>query len=268
MSTSVYFPDELIRALSAAQHVAVLTGAGISAESGVPTFRDKDGLWQKFKPQELASMEGFLRNPELVWEWYQSRRHVIYSVQPNPGHYALAELEHMVPKFTLITQNIDRLHQRAGSKAVYELHGNIVDNYCVRCKKPSSYEYTDETKQTDIPRCEYCGGLIRPAVVWFGEMLPEDVLYTAEAAASDCDVFMSIGTSAEVYPAAQLPLSAKEAGAYLVEVNPQRTTLTPYVDAAIQAPSGTALPELVRQLRAYNSSAERPESSQQNGGLQ
>ncbi len=248
---TILFPDELIRALAAAQHVAVLTGAGISAESGVPTFRDKNGLWQKFKPEELASMDGFLRNPELVWEWYQSRRHVIHSVEPNPGHHALAELEGMVPTFSLITQNIDRLHQRAGSLTVHELHGNIIDNYCVRCKTPSAYEYSEDTARTEIPRCDYCGGLIRPAVVWFGEMLPTETLLAAEEAASVCEVFLSIGTSAEVYPAAQLPLFAKESGAYVVEINPHETPLTPYVDAAVHAPSGTALPELVRQLRAY-----------------
>ncbi len=251
---SIQFPDELIRALAAAQHVAVLTGAGISAESGVPTFRDKGGLWQKFKPEELASMDGFLRNPDLVWEWYQSRRHVISSVEPNPGHYALAELERMVPAFSLITQNIDRLHQRAGSVAVHELHGNIIDNYCVRCKTPHDYTYSEETAQTSLPCCEYCGGLIRPAVVWFGEMLPTDTLFAAEEAARECGVFLSIGTSAEVYPAAQLPLFAKESGAYVAEINPDRTNLTPFVDAAIHAPSGVALPELVRQLRVYSDS--------------
>ena len=250
-TTELIFPDKLIDALASAEQVAALTGAGISAESGVPTFRDKDGLWQKFKPEELASMDGFLHNPELVWEWYQSRRHVIHSVEPNPGHYALAELERMVRVFTLATQNIDRLHQRAGSVNVYELHGNIIDNYCVRCKKPHDYQYSDDTAKNAIPRCEYCGGLIRPAVVWFGEMLPEDALLAAEDAASQCDVFLSIGTSAEVYPAAQLPLFAKQSGAFLVEINPHATHITPFVDAAIQAPSGQVLPELVKRVREY-----------------
>ena len=247
----IVFPDELIRALAAARHIAVLTGAGISAESGVPTFRDKNGLWQKFKPEELASMDGFLRNPDLVWEWYQSRREVIYTVEPNPGHYALAELERITPSLTLITQNIDRLHQRAGSANVYELHGNIIDNYCVRCKKPHDYTYSSETAQQVIPRCEYCGGFIRPAVVWFGEMLRCDALFAAEEAASTCDVFLSIGTSAEVYPAAQLPLLSLESGAYLAEINPDKTHITPFAGAAIHAPAGRVLPELVKRVKEY-----------------
>lgn len=242
-------PDSFLSVLARAQHVAVLTGAGISAESGVPTFRDKNGLWQKFKPEELASMDGFLRNPDLVWEWYQSRRHVIHSVQPNPGHEALAAMEYLFPTFTLVTQNIDRLHQRAGSTKVYELHGNIIDNYCVRCKHPHEYQYREETAKQTIPRCTYCGGLVRPAVVWFGEMLPEEVLETAQEAALACDVFLSIGTSAEVYPAAHLPLYAQQAGAYVVEINPTPTQLTPLVDTAIQAPAGKALPLVVEQLR-------------------
>lgn len=247
--SELHIPEELITALAGARHVAVLTGAGISAESGVPTFRDKGGLWQKFKPEELASMDGFLRNPELVWEWYQSRRHVIHSVQPNPGHAALAELERIVPEFTLATQNIDRLHQRAGSVNVHELHGNIIDNYCVRCKKPHDYTYSDETAQQELPRCTYCGGLIRPAVVWFGEMLPVEALEAAQQAALECDVFFSIGTSAEVYPAAQLPLYAREAGAFLVEINPTPTHLTPLADVALQSPSGRVLPRIVDKLR-------------------
>lgn len=250
------FPDTLLTALAGAQHVAVLTGAGISAESGVPTFRDKNGLWQKFRPEELASMNGFLRNPDLVWEWYQSRREVIYSVQPNPGHTALATMENLFPTFTLITQNIDRLHQRAGSKNVYELHGNIIENYCVRCKHPFDYTYTDNPEQKEVPRCPLCGGLIRPAVVWFGEMLPEDTLLAAQEAAIECDVFMSIGTSAEVYPAAQLPLSAREAGAYLVEINPTPTHLTPLADTAILAPAGQVLPELLRAIPPRGNSTE------------
>lgn len=246
---SLAFSNDFLSTLACAQHVAVLTGAGISAESGVPTFRDKEGLWQKFKPEELASMDGFLRNPDLVWEWYQSRRHVIHSVQPNPGHEALVAMEHLFPTFTLITQNIDRLHQRAGSTEVYELHGNIIDNYCVRCKHPHEYQYGEGAVQQTIPRCTYCGSLVRPAVVWFGEMLPEQVLEAAQEAAMACDVFLSVGTSAEVYPAAHLPLYARQAGAYVVEINPAPTQLTPLVDMAIQELAGKALPLIVEQLR-------------------
>lgn len=251
------FPNLLLTALATARHVAVLTGAGISAESGVPTFRDKNGLWQKFRPEELASMDGFLRNPDLVWEWYQSRREVIHSVQPNPGHLALAVMEDLFPTFTLVTQNIDRLHQRAGSQNVYELHGNIIENYCVRCTHPFDYVYADDPAHKEVPRCPLCGGLIRPAVVWFGEMLPEDALMTAQEAAMECDVFFSIGTSAEVYPAAQLPLYAREAGAYLVEINPTPTHLTSKTHTSILAPAGQVLPELLREIqRVRNGGAE------------
>lgn len=191
------FSEEFLQALSSARHVAVLTGAGISAESGVATFRDQDGLWQKFNPAELASMEGFMSNPALVWEWYQHRRGIIGGVEPNEGHKALAAMEQQFEKFTLITQNVDRLHQRAGSSAALELHGNLVENYCMDCR--AVYHFADEKAELrENPRCRDCSGLVRPAVVWFGEMLPVETLRAAQIAAQDCQVFLSIGTSAEV----------------------------------------------------------------------
>lgn len=246
------FSNDLLTTLRTAQRVAVLTGAGISAESGVATFRDPDGLWAKFRPEELASMDGFLKNPALVWEWYQARREVIDRVKPNPGHVALAQMQDFYEQrgasFTLITQNVDRLHQSAGSRSVLELHGNIIENYCSRCKEPHEYVYAANPAQKEPPRCSYCGGMIRPAVVWFGEMLPADALEAAAEAASTCDVMFSIGTSAEVYPAAGLPLEAKRNGALFIEVNPNETALSRYADVRIAAPSGEALPVLFQAM--------------------
>lgn len=249
------FSDNLIKTLSEARKIAVLTGAGISAESGVATFRDPNGLWAKFRPEELASMDGFLKNPTLVWEWYQARREVIDRVKPNPGHTTLAAMQSWYEErggvFTLITQNVDRLHQQAGSRNVLELHGNIIENYCSRCKKPHEYRYAADPDVKEPPRCTYCGGMIRPAVVWFGEMLPVDALEAAQDATEECDVFFSIGTSAEVYPAAGLPIEAKRAGALFVEINPQATAITRYADVVIAAPSGEALPALFDKIRTW-----------------
>jgi NAD-dependent deacetylase len=257
--------QQVAERVAAAQSVAVLTGAGISAESGVATFRDPDGLWTKFKPHELASMDGFMSNPELVWQWYEARRDVVHNVEPNAGHVALSALQELLTdggrKFTLATQNVDRLHHRAGSKDVLELHGNIIENYCSRCHKPHevaasvsapALQPTAAPAQAskEPPRCTFCGSMVRPAVVWFGEMLPADVLEAASEAASGCDVYFSIGTSAEVYPAAGLPLAAKQRGAFVVEINPNPTALTPSVDVSLRAASGAVLPELVAQVQA------------------
>lgn len=242
-------PRTLLDKLVKANNVAVLTGAGVSAESGIKTFRDPDGLWTKFNPQELASVNGFMSNPELVWSWYQYRRDIVNKAEPNPGHYAIAEMEKLFPVFTLITQNVDRLHARAGSSKMLELHGNIIDNHCFNCGKPYLGETTLPDKQ--LPKCTYCGGMIRPSVVWFGEMLPYDALKESERAANECDVFFSVGTSAEVYPAANLPIIAKQSGAFVVEVNPNATQLSSYVDVHLMAPSGEALPEMLNQLRKY-----------------
>lgn len=238
------FSDELLQRLRRATRVAVLTGAGISAESGVPTFRGEDGLWKKFRPEELANFDAFIRNPKLVWEWYQYRRRIIREVQPNPGHRALVELERMVPDFAVITQNVDGLHQRAGSRKVIELHGNILRNRCVQC---GNITYEVQFEQDDVPRCD-CGGLIRPDVVWFGEMLPEDALEQAWMYARTSNVFLSVGTSAVVQPAASLPMEAKQYGAYVVEINTESTPLTPWVDEHIRGKAGEVLPKLVAAL--------------------
>lgn len=235
--------DHIAQRLRDAQRVAVLTGAGVSAESGVATFRDPGGLWSKFSPYELASMDGFLANPQRVWEWYQHRRQIVEHVQPNPGHVALAELERIIPQFTLITQNVDRLHQRAGSRHVLELHGNLEENRCVECGV--LHHGAIDTSVAEPPTCVHCGGRLRPNVVWFGEDLPQDVFRAAEDAATQCDVFMSIGTSAEVYPAAELPYRAKQFGAFVIEVNPTRTALTPHVHVHLEGQSGDVLPRLL-----------------------
>lgn len=245
MSSAVSIPPGLLERLREARRIAVLTGAGISAESGIPTFRDAlSGLWACYDPQELATPEGFARNPKLVWEWYAARRKRIAEVQPNAGHRALAELEQRIAQFTLVTQNIDSLHQRAGSRAVIELHGNIARVKCSREHTVVSAFPEDESP----PRCGACGAFLRPDVVWFGEMLPFEALEQAEAAARGCEVFFSIGTSAEVFPAAELPLTALSAGATVVEINPEETALTRRAHFALQGPAGVVLPQLLAAL--------------------
>lgn len=221
--------------------VCVLTGAGVSQESGVPTFRDKDGLWQKFRPEELANMSAFLANPKLVWEWYEHRRKVVREVKPNAGHDVLARMEKFFRTFTLVTQNVDGLHARAGSKNLLEVHGNILRSFCVECEEFASAEHLEA--MTTV-HCQNCAGLLRPDVVWFGEMLPEDVWRKSQDAAESCDLFFTIGTSAAVYPAAGLPLLARQSGAYVVEINPVETEISAHVDEVLRGPSAVILPEL------------------------
>ncbi len=244
------FSTAFIEALGRANRVVAFTGAGISAESGVPTFRGDDGIWKKFKPEELANINAFMRNPELVWEWYKARKRVIADVQPNAGHYALAAMEKMFERFTIVTQNIDNLHRRAGSNNVYELHGNIERNFCMKCY--THYENEFVLQSGGVPRCR-CGGIIRPDVVWFGEMLPEDEWENATKACRQADVLLSIGTSSVVYPAASLPVEAQRQGAFVVEINPEPTPLTEIADEFMQGKSGEILPHIVEQLRGYMS---------------
>ncbi|MCI0514387.1 NAD-dependent deacylase [candidate division KSB1 bacterium] len=236
------FSNALITQLKQAQRIGVLTGAGISAESGVPTFRGEDGIWKKLSPAELASMDAFLSNPDLVWEWYSFRRQLIRQVKPNPGHLALATLERKKSDFTLITQNVDNLHRLAGSQHICELHGNIMRNRCVDCNKIITDLECDAAQK--VPHCE-CGGLIRPDVVWFGELLPEAELRTAWHAARTCEVFLVVGTSAQVQPAASLPLEAYQAGAYVVEINLEPTAISEYAQTSILGQAGVILPQLV-----------------------
>ena len=243
--------EGLLRRLREADWVTVFTGAGVSAESGVPTFRGSGGIWEKFRPEELASMEAFLQNPDLVWQWYAHRRAVMADVQPNAGHTALARMERLFPGFAVITQNIDNLHLRAGSRTVYELHGNIERNFCSRCGEP--YRMESGACGERVPRCLACGGAVRPDVVWFGEMLPEEEWNQSVRAARSADLFLSIGTSALVYPAASLPMVAHHAGAYLVEINPEPTPLTHIADEYLEGPSGEILPHLVDQAERLRS---------------
>jgi NAD-dependent deacetylase len=227
--------------LSQAQSVTVLSGAGISAESGVPTFRGAAGLWKRFRPEELATPSAFSRDPELVWEWYDWRRGLLSRVEPNPGHWALAKLEDIVPRFTVVTQNVDGLHQRAGVKSVLEVHGSIWRLRCSICQR----EWVDRTVPLTIPpRCD-CGGLARPGVVWFGEALPAEVWEAAERAILTSDLLLVVGTSAVVYPAAGLVPLARAAGAKIIEVNLERTPVTGLVDCAITGRAGEVLPKLI-----------------------
>jgi NAD-dependent deacetylase len=244
--TIMRFPAELIRILQKAERAAVLTGAGVSQESGLRTFRDAQvGLWAQYKPEELASPEAFARDPKLVWDWYAWRREAVKGVRPNPGHYALVEMEKKIPTFTLITQNVDGLHRFAGNKNVLELHGNIQR---VRCAECGTFTEIWGDDAESVPTCESCGGLLRPDVVWFGESLPRAELEAAVMAARDCQVFFSIGTSGVVQPAASLAHAARDNGSVVVEINAEPTSLTPKVDFAFHGKSGEILPALVAAL--------------------
>ncbi|MBI3163345.1 MAG: NAD-dependent deacylase [Anaerolineales bacterium] len=239
-------PQELTRFLASASRVVALTGAGASQESGLRTFRDaQTGLWAQYKPEDLASPEAFTRDPKLVWDWYAWRREAIKGARPNPGHYALVEIEKRIPNFTLITQNVDGLHRFAGSQNVLELHGNIQK---VRCSECGTFTETWGDDSESVPVCERCGGLLRPDVVWFGEPLPRSELEAAVTASRACQVFFSIGTSGAVQPAAALAHAARNNGSVVVEINAEPTPLTPIVDFALHGKSGEILPGLVRAV--------------------
>jgi NAD-dependent deacetylase len=238
-------PETLIKQLHEAERVVAFTGAGISKESGIPTFREaQSGLWKKYQPEDLATPEAFQANPRRVWEWYTWRRKLIERAKPNLGHYALAFMERKVWRWTLITQNVDGLHQRAGSINVIELHGNIQRT---RCANEGRLVTPKEISEEMPPRCRICGGLLRPDVVWFGEPLPSKALEDAFRAARSCQLFLAIGTSGIVQPAASLPFEALMRGATIVEVNPQSTPLSTYASFSLPYPSEKALPQLVRQ---------------------
>jgi NAD-dependent deacetylase len=240
------FSTDLITALRLAQHVAVLTGAGVSAESGIPTFRDaQTGLWAQYRPEDLATPEAFERNPKLVWDWYAWRRKLVEQSRPNPGHAALVQLQHNVPRFTLITQNVDGFHQLAGNTGVIELHGNLSRVKCSRDGEGiDRWEDTGERP----PRCPRCGAYLRPDVVWFGEILPRGALEAAMQAATACDVFISIGTSGLVEPAASLARMALQRGAKVVEVNATITPLTISATFMLRGAAGEILPELIKAV--------------------
>ncbi len=248
IATENLFSRHLRSKLAAARDVVVFTGAGMSAESGVPTFRGEDGIWKKFKPEELANFDAFIRNPDLVWDWYVHRKQLISEIQPHPGHYAIAQMERVFDKVTVITQNIDNLHHRAGSTRVHELHGNITRNYCIECGTMYPHELLPQGK--GVPHCSKCNGLIRPDVVWFGELLPADAWNESVSAAEHSDLFFAVGTSAVVYPAASIPLVAQRAGAFVVEINIERTDLSPRADEFIEGKAGEVLPGLVKLAAA------------------
>ena len=236
--------------LRSAQRVCVLTGAGVSAESGVPTFRASDGLWEGHRVEEVAHPDGFRDNPQLVWNFYHARRANLATVKPNPGHYALAAIEaRFGDRFTLTTQNIDGLHQAAGSKNVLEVHGSIHRTRCTVCRKVETHPLEPLAA---LPMCE-CGGLTRVDVVWFSEMLPTEIWDRAKKAAEECDVFMVVGTSAVVHPAASLiPLAVEwsEPAAKVIEVNVKGSDASRYADIGLYGPSGEILPRLVTLMDA------------------
>ena len=227
--------------LAAADRVVVLTGAGISAESGVPTFRGQDGLWRQYRATELATPEAFADDPGLVWEFYNWRREVLAPLHPNPGHLALAAMEKRFPQFTLITQNIDGLHQTAGNQKVIELHGNI---WWLRCTGCGDLTEDRRVPLPELPACGSCGALLRPHVVWFGEMLDPMILDHAQQALETCQLMMVIGTSGVVQPAASMGATAKRRGAFVAEINLEPTPYTGIYDLSILGKSGETLPLL------------------------
>lgn len=244
-----------LQRLREARHLVVLTGAGISAESGIPTFRDAlTGLWARFDPEQLATREGFLADPRLVWGWYVGRYAGMADAQPNAGHRALAALAGRRGLFTLVTQNVDDLHERAGSRDVVRLHGSLAAARCLECSHthpmPAVTPPHPGGSRLEPPRCLACGGLVRPGVVWFGENLPADALARAQAAAADADAMLVVGTSGLVHPAAGLPARARAAGALVVQVNPQPTELDAVCHHHLRGTAAQVLPGLVRALGA------------------
>lgn len=237
---------EVAQAIREAKRIVVFTGAGISAESGVPTFRGKDGLWKQYRPEELATPQAFARDPKLVWEWYNWRRELIAPLEPNHGHRFVAALERLCPDLVVVTQNIDGLHRKAGSTHIEEVHGNI---WQVRCTKEGTITENREVPLPEIPpRCPECGALLRPNVVWFGEALPQDVWMRALDAASKADLMLVIGTSAVVYPAAGLPENTLAAGGQVVEINPDATPLSGAVTWSLRMAAGEAGRALAEEL--------------------
>ncbi len=238
-------PADLTQLLTQVERLVVLTGAGISVESGIPTFRGPEGLWRTYRPEELATPQAFHRDPHLVWEWYDWRRGKIAQARPNPGHEALVRLEARIPDFTLLTQNVDGLHRLAGSQQLLEIHGSIWEVRCLTCGR------VREDRRVPIPilpHCENCGGLLRPNVVWFGESLNPDILRQAQATLTQCQAVLVVGTSAVVQPAASFALWARQSGAKIIEINPDPTPLTTHCDFSLTGRAGESLPLLLMHL--------------------
>lgn len=236
-----YSIQDVKERLNNSKAVTILTGAGISAESGVPTFRGKDGLWKNFRPEDLATPQAFKREPQIVWEWYDSRRQILSRLEPNAGHFAIAEIEKRTNKFSLITQNVDGFHETAGSKNINELHGNIWHVKCLTCSKVSENR---DVPIKILPFCK-CGGILRPDVVWFGEMVSEKSMTKAFVSSDSCDMMFVIGTSSVVHPASLLALRAKDEGAFVVEINIENTPLSASADVTLLGKSGDILPQLL-----------------------
>ena len=234
--------EKAARIMASANRIAALTGAGVSAESGVPTFRGAGGLWKNFRAEEVATPEAFAHDPKLVWEFYNDRRNRLTTVRPNPAHLALAELETLADQFVLITQNVDGLHRAAGSRRVLEIHGNIWTVRCTKCGR--QWDKTGEPLD-ELPKCEECAGLLRPGVVWFGESLPPELWQQAEHAVQECDCLLVVGTSAQVHPAAGLAWIARNAGAQIIEVNLEPTPASEITTIGLYGKAGEVLPKLV-----------------------
>lgn len=233
--------EEACQTVRGASRIAVLTGAGVSAESGIPTFRSNGGFWQNRRFEDLATPQGFAHDPKFVWQWYEERRRGIAAARPNAGHEALAAIEKRTAEFTLITQNVDGLHDAAGSKNIVKMHGDIWVVRCVECGN----ERTERAELNDLPpRCS-CGGMLRPGVVWFGEMLPEGALERATSAVRRAEVLIVAGTSAQVYPASGLIPLAIEGGAAVIEINPEVTGFSGLVRYSLRGQSAEILPRLV-----------------------
>ncbi len=240
--------------------VVVLTGAGISKASGVPTFRGPDGVWRNHRAEELATAQAFQRDPVTSWEWYDWRRQLIAGCQPNPGHRVIASWSRDTGRVTVITQNVDGLHERAGTMGLIRLHGSIWEvkcwEACPRGRRPTSQVETPLA--TIPPRCPYCNGLLRPGVVWFGEALDANVMSAAEQAARRADIFLTVGTSSLVFPAASLMPVARAHGAFAVEINPEATSVSSTADLVIRSPAETALAEIDQAVRASNERTSSP----------
>lgn len=253
-STSLAIVEALKHCIRDAQHVVFFTGAGVSAESGIPTFRDaQTGLWATFDATELATPEAFKADPALVWGWYEWRRMKVLKAQPNPAHLAIARLVQHFPRATVVTQNVDDLHERAGSADVLHLHGSLHQPRCFACGTGYSLEREipvepDQGRRVEPPRCSRCNGFIRPGVVWFGESLPVQALQQAFDAAAQCDVLFSVGTSGVVYPAAQMPHIARDANAAVVHINPQPVSGVHSDDWTLIGAAGDLLPKLEREV--------------------
>ncbi|MBF0293117.1 MAG: NAD-dependent deacylase [Nitrospinae bacterium] len=248
--SQVNFPDEFVRRLKAAKRMVVLTGAGVSAESGLPTFRGAEGMWKSFRPEDLATVEAFQRDPKLVWEWYDWRRGLVASAKPNAAHYAIARLEELFEEFLLITQNVDGLHRVAGNKKIVELHGNI---WFTRCFAEGTVRENRDVPLKEIPpRCPDCGSLERPHIVWFGEYINGALLDKAWHESEKSDMFITVGTSGVIQPAAGMSGIARNSGAYVLEINLEKTPLYYTANHTVEMSGGIVLPEIVKLAESFS----------------